>query len=530
MSPPSSSDCSGPDDTSGPVTPASVAQVEALAAHVQALEGVRRLHLDLAERLAAGEALRGRVDEMSDGLHEVRAEQRELNRRLEEDRLRADARRGGRAAWVVLLLVAFGLGSVWAWERWADEVPLFKSWRRQGASSTQRALAQRVAADSGLEGQRADDESRAAQALAPSTPRAAPPGSTGEATTYAELESLRQRAESAEAQLTSARNERNKQLGESSQLRQALIEKQMQLDEAMKGVSAVVADAQLRRANEPVRVSSSVQRAAELDLNGSVPLVTRVNAALKASGLRDLKVVEVGSIQAGALSDLIVMDSSENQELPLIQSIPRAELSEERGVVSLVFTEHLKDPESRLEGEVIGGAPSLNDLPVRASAPGGLSFELPEGLTEGVEQSAGSNLETIAPEGPVILARHPLPNWDREAWERVGVAVPLEFISTDVVEQSLRDLLEIHHYELVSVGGFQAGELQDVVLRQLAPDGQVLRTFRAQRGVLEEEGPELVLSGGTVTEGDQQRDFWRGQSRLPLPGSNYAAWAEVIGG
>ncbi len=471
-----------------PVTP------EALAVHLQALEGVRRLHLDLAERLSAGEALHGRVDRLGDGLEQVRAEQDRLRRELE--------RPAGRRMAVLAVAILLGaVGGVWAWERLVEAVPGLAAWRREVAvadlGGADRGAADRPAsrpatdpraaalasspyegygwtagdapdarvADGDAAGDRdgAPRDGSAAGALPGTSP--SDDGSTADPALAAEVDALRTRAEKAESLLASARSERNRQLGENTRLRQELIEKQLRLDELVDTVEEVAADADRRRV-EPVSVSRSSERAPPPD-------VAALNAALAGAGVAHLQVVEVGGAHDGALLDLIVLERDLATGAADVRPVPRAHLTLRDGVVHLVL------------------------------------------------RSAGKDADPT----PVELSP-----WTPSAWEGTGLALPSGFVPVGDVASALRRLLGHHPYEVVSLGGVADGELLDLVLDHVTPEGDVLRTFHAGRAVVQAEGPELVLTEGTVTEGDDERPFWRGQSRLPLPGSDYAAWRETIDG
>jgi hypothetical protein len=432
-----------------PVLPVTV---EALAAQAQALEGVRRLHIDLADRLAAGEALRGRVDRVSDGLDALRSDQADLRRTL-------DRPRGGRVGILLMVLIVGMAGGVWAWERWADSVPWLKDWRRGGApvSATRGEGLTHIASLAG------DDRPPVHETRA-EEPQAPLPGPTA-----TDDRELRDRELRAEELLESARAERNKQLGENARLRQELIEQQLRMDDLMKTVGDVAASAEQRRV-KPVVTSRSSDRE-------PAPLVTRVNEALLASGLEDIQLVEAGGIEGDSLTDLLVRELDRPTGSFDIYPMKSARLSVHDGLVSLVFTAE------------------------------------PEALGRSGESTA-----------------HVLTEWNEAAWIAVGFPVPTGFVPVNVALDALRHLLSYHPYEVVSLGGFQTGELRDVVLAHVTSDGEVLRTFSAPRANVLAEGPELVLHDGVVTEGGIDRPFWHGQSRLPLPGSSFAAWVEVIGG
>ena len=410
---------SPPVPVAGPLT--DVPSAEALAAHTQALEGVRRLHLDLAERLEVGEAVRGRLDQVDKTLGDVRRDQERL---LEAEQ----HRRRGPLWFAAVLALGLVIGG-YSWSRWGDAL-----------------LGERGPVFEGSSPFAADGE---------------PPRSE------VEHDALLARVARAEESADKAREERNKQLGENARLRQQLIERQRSFDELRKTLDAAHANAEARTV-APVLVSRSSEREAEQVVE---PLVVRINKALRASSIKTLQVVEAATVVDGAASGLLVMEHDRITGRSEVYPIMAASLSVRDSLVSLELVDE--------EGET---------------------------------------------------AVHPMPRWDAESWRATGMNVPEDFLPVATIEDSLRALTAHHHYELVSLGGFQDGELIDLVLELRTPQGELLQTFSAGRAVVVAEGPELLLSEGSVTENGVERPFWNGQSRLPLPGSNVKAWLEAVGG
>jgi len=431
--------------------------LEALNEEARAIEGVRRLHLELAERFEAGEALRTRVDQMRNGLEDVRMEQSKLRHDVE--------RQQGRRFTMLAVLLGGILVGAFAWERWAHSTPGSRVLRSSGGAASESLgdPSARVAA-MGLANGGTGDALSSDEGV-----ESIWSAETIESLTVEDVRALWAHALKTEQRLESVREERGKQLGEIVRLRQDVLQKQLRLDEIVKTVTSATALAESRRV-EPVSVSRSADRE-------PAPLVTGLNAALTGSGLPYLQVLEAHRIEGKFVMDLILREEDRLSGISDVYSIKSMHLLVEDGQVSLELT----------------GIPS----------------------------------ESEAASEPVV---HQLPTWDPIAWEAAGLVVPAGFIPVDAARDSLERLFEYQPFEVVSLGGFRDGMLRDIVLRQLAPDGEVLRTYSALSGVVLAEGPELVLYEGVVTEGGVDRPFWKGQSRLPLSGSNYAVWAEIAGG
>ena len=421
--------------------------VRALDDHARALEGVRRLHLDLAQRLEAGDVLRQRVDTVADRVEQLRLEQDRLVRQVRHGRSGL-LRTLVTSAAVLVLGVA---GGAWLWHAEGDELAPALGLEPPAAGAPMTAgVGVGVGVAPGASGD-----------PAPSAPAGPPLADV-------ERQELLDQVARAEDSVRSAREERNRQMGENARLRQQLLEKDLRFDEYVKTVELAQADA-ARRVDPGVSTSRTSERLAGLE---EVPLVTRLNDAMFAAGLRTLQLVEAGAVAHHRVEDLLLMEHDRQTGGSEILPARAAWLREGQGVVELVV--------ERTEGD-------------------GVSHEA-----------------------------HRLPVWDPAHWEGTGLALDTDFLPVGDVAQALNRLLARQSYRLVGLGGFEDGELRDVVVSQVDPDGTVLLTYVAARGEVVREGPELLLHDGYVEEDGEERPFWRGTSRLPLPGADFVAWQKAV--
>ena len=123
-----------------------------------------------------------------------------------------------------------------------------------------------------------------------------------------------------------------------------------------------------------------------------------------------------------------------------------------------------------------------------------------------------------------------MPRVDAEAWAAAGMPLPTGTIFVATARVALESLLQGQPYQLVSLGGFTGDELLDIELRELDAEGLTLRTLRAARAQVLPSGPTLVLYDGEVTANEVTRPFWRGSTRLALPGASYSAWLSAVYG
>ncbi|MCB9897590.1 MAG: hypothetical protein H6825_06285 [Planctomycetes bacterium] len=218
---------------------------------------------------------------------------------------------------------------------------------------------------------------------------------------------------------------------------------------------------------EAPRVSRSAERTPD-------PLVVDTNAALEGAGVRTVRVLEA-HLSGGALVDVLLAD------VDLMGNVQDARVFE------------------RVSLEVDKGAVRLRMR--RAS-------------TE--QRPGGDELVTLA-------------RWDAAAWKAVGLAVPKGFVPLDQVEDAMTLVLVGQPYALRELGGFEGGMLLDVVVDEYDVQGQPLRTLRAARAHLDADGPALVLEDGSVLENGDERPFYKGHVRLPLPGAVLDAVPLLLG-
>lgn len=201
---------------------------------------------------------------------------------------------------------------------------------------------------------------------------------------------------------------------------------------------------------------------------GEPTLPTRLNAALSADGAAELRIVEAGELRDGTLHDLLFIDVDPRTGAPLGPAARADEAS-------------LAVAHGRVALRLVGG-------------------DLVDG-TRRVE----------------------LPRFEEARWAALGLEPRGGAVLGDVLD-ALGALVEIRGYRVVQLGGVSAGGLlTDVVLKEEGPRGEVVRMLRAPRARLEESGPQLVdlvLEGGTVTVGDDERPFFRDVFRLGIPGAD----------
>ena len=199
-------------------------------------------------------------------------------------------------------------------------------------------------------------------------------------------------------------------------------------------------------------------------------LASRASDALRRSGAGHAVILEGRLGEDGALADLLVRLAEAEQPARLVAA--------ERGVLS--------------------------------AARGRAALRL-EGLSGDVGEAGAEALEID------------LPSFDAAAWIALGLQPPGPFRAVGDVSSVLAGLLERQGWQLEALQGVDGEMLHGLELSQVEPGGQVLRTLRAARGTLA-AGPELTLWDGTVTTGADERPFFGGIFRLPLPGLDAAAW------
>lgn len=285
----------------------------------------------------------------------------------------------------------------------------------------------------------------------------------------AELDDTRGTVAELEAALATEKQRHRDALGELARVRTEYVASRAAVSDVRAKLSALEPVVTPAPAASPIRVSSGGGEAASL--------ATSLNAALSASGASQLRIAEVGGVVDGALTDVlfIAVDPSTGAPLGPAAQADRASLSSDLGHVAL-----------RLEGGDLGDEGRRIDLPR-------------------FEPSAWSALD-LEPRGGAVLV--------------------------DVVD-ALGELVGIRGYRVASLGGVtEDGRLEDLVLKEEGPRGEVVRTLSAPRARLEESGPQLVdlvLEGGTVTVGDDERPFFRDVFRLGIPGADLRPLRAALG-
>jgi hypothetical protein len=452
----------------------------ALLMQAQALDGLHRTHADLLRRLEDAPD----PAELQRTLEELR---RDVLGQLARERRRARRARGWAAALAALVLAIAGLGLFVERERIGAS---FAELRRgvDGARSDQRSDIERAVADAVT---RASGEQAAALAEiqrridrrevddAPMREKleqleqvtAERDGlqqqlvaATGEVTTLKAAQDKHEQA------LAAVREERNKQIGENSRLREKLVDQDRRLLELGRTLEALHVTQAARAEDAPPIVSSS---------GGGNPLAVRVTAAMRASGVSDAQLLEIGGVSDGALQEVLVAWPAAGGRAPAVLQAASARLVAEHGRAWL-----------RLEQARMPGA----------------------------DAAAGAPRDVE------------LPALDTDAWRALGVALPPGFVPLPQVKAALEALIAPHGYRVAELGSFDGERLGELVLRQEDANGVPLRTLHAREAVLLPVGPELELrDGATVTDGDE-RPFFHGVFRLALPGSDFGAWLAAVGG
>jgi hypothetical protein len=123
--------------------------------------------------------------------------------------------------------------------------------------------------------------------------------------------------------------------------------------------------------------------------------------------------------------------------------------------------------------------------------------------------------------------RLPLPALDRDAWTRLGVTVPDAAVSVSRLSDALSALIAPQGWRVAELRGWDGEALRGVKLEQVDSGGHVSRVLRAERGQLL-PGPELELHDGTLRVGEDERAFYQGVFRLPLPGGDFGTWLAAL--
>lgn len=267
-----------------------------------------------------------------------------------------------------------------------------------------------------------------------------------------------------EAELTAAKDERLTLIGESARLVEQVLDRERKIDVLNRSIG------ELRDQDAASRAPSVVTSAR------GEGLAARASEALRRGGAAQSVILQARLGEDGALHDVLAR-VTEDEQPPRVLSAERALLVAALGHASL-----------RLEGV-----------------------------------SAGDDAAAGTPEVFDI----DLPSFDPAPWSAMGLAVPGPFRAASEVTAALNGLLQRFGWQLDALGGLNGETLLGVELSQVEADGRVLRTLRAARGSLG-AGPELTLWEGAVTTNGDERAFFGGVFRLPLPGLDAAAWSAAL--
>lgn len=275
----------------------------------------------------------------------------------------------------------------------------------------------------------------------------------------AQAEALQSRQDELQAQAARERDLRLANLGETARLREQVIEGERRLADLTRTVSEL----------QPAPVAPPAP-AIVTTASTTGQLARQATGALKASGVPDVSIVELGTVSEGVMHGVLVMHA---------------------------------DPE--------GGPPRV----LRAGQAGIVAVG---GLT------ALRLDDVVAADGsPAPAELLPLPELDRAAWEQLGVAVPAGAVAVSRLAVALGALVEPHGWRVAELRGWDGQALSGLRLEQLDVNGRVTRALRAERAVVL-PGPELELSAGTLTVDGNERPFFGDVYRLALPSGDFGAW------
>ncbi len=453
----------------------------ALLLQAQALEGMRQAHSDLLSRLDAGGGAR-RSEELHSALREVQQVQQQTLGQLARARHRASQR----TAMFVALLVLGALAAGWlvqssradvsravadaraelvgkaAADR-ADLETSLKAAMTATASQQDAMLEELVAGLRGNEAQLRDRLDRTSTER--DEARAQLAGKHQEvAGLQSELVAETQGRDSMELELHKTRDERNRQIGEASRLREQLIDRDRQLEELTNTISKVRTDMEARAAAPDGRIVNSAIHPESF--------AGRLTTALRGSGAKEATVLEAGPVVDGALTGVLVMLGGSDSVSGRVVRAETARLLVERGM-ALLRLESVQEPDR---------------------------------------------------ETPTASLDVALPELDPAAWRALGLEAPGDFVPISKVSEALGALLSPQGYVVVRLESFDGLTLGGLELRQEDTRGTCLRTLMAATGEVRPVGPELALEGGSILVGDDARPFFQGQCRVPLPGADYGAW------
>ena len=267
-----------------------------------------------------------------------------------------------------------------------------------------------------------------------------------------------------ESDLAAAKDERLELIGESARLLGQVLDRDKKIDVLNHSIG------ELRDQGVASRPPSVVTS------SRGDSLAARVSEALRRSGASQASILQARLGEDGALQDVLAR-VTEDEQPPRVLSAERATLVAALGHASL-----------RLEGVSAGDDPAIHTPEV---------FDID------------------------------LPSFDPAPWIALGLVVPGPFRATGEVMTALNALLQRFGWQLDALGGVDGETLLGLELSQVESGGEVLRRLRAARGSLG-AGPELTLWEGAVTTNGDERPFFGGVFRLPLPGIDAAAWSAAL--
>jgi hypothetical protein len=267
-----------------------------------------------------------------------------------------------------------------------------------------------------------------------------------------------------ESDLTAAKDERLKLIGESARLLEQVLDRDRKLDVLNRSIGELHDQGVASHASSVVTSTRGEGLAA------------RASEALRRGGAAQSSILQARLGQDGALHDVLARVTEDDQP-PRVLSAERAVLVTALGHASL-----------RLEG-------------VSATDDAGAA--------------------------PPDIVDIDLPSYDPAPWTALGLVVPGPFRAASDVTAALNGLLQRFGWQLEALGGVDGETLLGLELSQVEAGGRVLRTLRAARGSLA-AGPELTLWEGAVTTNGDERPFFGGVFRLPLPGLDAAAWSAAL--
>lgn len=278
-------------------------------------------------------------------------------------------------------------------------------------------------------------------------------------------------------QLEAAEADRDRLTADTNRLRGELLAAHRRI-ESLADTVGKVTELAGRAAEAPATISRTSERHGD-------PRSQGINLALRASGIHDLAVVELLSLQDGVARGLMVTGVDERGIPAAADHWDRARISLSQGLARLVLE---RDPDAELgpDGEPVPMAVERREVP--------------------------------------------MPEVDAQAWDDAGLPLPEAALTVGRARQALQELILFQNLEVISLGGVRGEELLDVELREVDAGGRTLRVFRAGRVQVQPDGPALLLLDGEVEVEGDVRSFWRGSTRLPLPGASYGAWLTALFG